>query len=81
MKDKILFTMALMCIGVLASCSGDDDDNSANIVGIWRCTYPDFERKYTSGGTKAGDILTFNSDNTYTIRGNNYENGRYSVPD
>ena len=70
----------------LTACGGDDDDNNggsnnSSIVGVWKCSavnYGEWEGMLEEN-TQVGDILTFNSDNSYSIRGNNNESGRYSI--
>ena len=72
----------MMGVVCLASCgSDDDDDNSTLIVGVWECT----SANYGSMGSAVrnnlmeGDILTINSDMTYSIMGNRNSSGRCSV--
>ena len=86
-KFNSILMLAIMCIATLSftACGGDDDDNggsnNASIVGVWKCSsvnYGEWEGMLKDN-TQVGDIFTLNSDNTYSIKGNNNENGRYSV--
>lgn len=81
----MMLAMVFAAFG-LTACGGDDDDNNggsnnASIVGVWKCSavnYGELEGMLKDN-TQVGDILTFNSDNSYSIRGNNNESGRYSI--
>ena len=77
----MMLAMMVAALSLTACGSDDDDDNSTLIVGVWECT----SANYGSMGSAVrnnlmeGDILTINSDMTYSIKGNRNSSGRCSV--
>ena len=76
-----MVAMMVAALSLTACGSDDDDDNSTLIVGVWECT----SANYGSMGSAVrnnlmeGDILTINSDMTYSIKGNRNSSGRCSI--
>ena len=84
--------MLAMMVAVLSftACGGDDDevDNGkveASIVGVWECTYFDFDTDYPemfdNSGMQIGDRVRFYSDGTYETdyKSGHNETGRWSL--
>jgi major membrane immunogen (membrane-anchored lipoprotein) len=77
----MMVAMMVAALSLTACGSDDDDDNSTLIVGVWECT----SANYGSMGSAVrnnlmeGDILTINSDMTYSIKGNRNSSGRCSI--
>ena len=76
-------TMLSMMVAALSftACGGDDDDvdnggGDVSIVGVWECTYFDFDSDYpginADSNMQIGDRIRFKSDGTYEA---NYKNG------
>ena len=84
---KIYSTIMVLAMMVAAlgftACGGDDDDvpPTTSIVGVWVCTHSDYGEweELMEGNVKPGDILRMNADKTYSINGNDNENGTYSM--
>ena len=74
-KFNSTIVMLSMMVAALSftACGGDDDvDNGkgeASIVGVWECTYFDFDSDYPeqfdNAGMQIGDRVRFKSDGTY----------------
>ena len=91
---KLYSTMMMLAMMVaalsLTACGGDDDEvdngkDEASIVGVWECTYFDFDTDYPemfdNSGMQIGDRVRFKSDGTYEtdyVSGYN-ETGRWSL--
>ena len=84
--------MLAMMVAVLSftACGGDDDevDNGkveASIVGVWECTYFDYDTDYPemfdNSGMQIGDRVRFKSDGTYETdyKSGHNETGRWSL--
>ena len=76
-------TMLAMIVAALSltACGGDDDEidnggGEASIVGVWECTYFDFDSDLpgmnADSNMQIGDRIRFKSDGTYEA---NYKNG------
>ena len=85
---KLYSTIMMLAMMVAAlsftACGGDNDDdndNSTLIVGVWECTSANYGslRNAAQNTLIEGDILTFKSDMTYSIKGNRNTSGSYSV--
>ena len=83
--------MLAMMVAALSftACGGDDDvDNGkgeASIVGVWECTYFDFDTDYPemfdNSGMQIGDRVRFYSDGTYETdyKSGHNETGKWSL--
>ena len=91
---KIYSTVLMLAMMVAAlsftACGGDDDevDNGkveASIVGVWECTYFNFDTDYPemfdNSGMQIGDRVRFYSDGTYETdyKSGHNESGRWSL--
>lgn len=72
---SIIMMLALMVAALsLTSCGGDDDeiDNGFSLVGVWECTYYEFNKKasnvYDESNFRIGSWLYLKSDGTYICR-------------
>ena len=85
-------TMLAMMVAALSftACGGDDDEvdnggGEASIVGMWECTYFDFDSDYPeqfdNAGMQIGDRVRFKSDGTYEAdyKSGYNETGRWSL--
>lgn len=75
-KFNSTIVMLSMMVAALSftACGGDDDEvdnggGEASIVGMWECTYFDFDSDYPEQfdnvGMQIGDRVRFKSDGTY----------------
>ena len=85
----IMLAMMVAALGFTA-CGGDDDEvdnggGDASIVGVWECTYFDFDSDYPemfdNTGMQISDRVRFKSDGTYETdyKSGYNETGRWSL--
>ncbi len=91
---KLYSTVMMLAMMVAAlsftACGGDDDEvdnggGEASIVGVWECTYFDFDSDYPeqfdNAGMQIGDRIRFESSGRYqaNYKSGDIETGRWTL--